>query len=93
MKQKTNYRSWWKKLHKVKKSSLLKQANLFRRVAPERRQGDRRNRAKGTLEPHPAPAGRADGAETLSFSKDADWHDGAIHWFFASYNSGLSFNV
>ena len=36
---------------------------LFRSEAPERRQGDRRDRAHGALEQHPAPAGRADGAE------------------------------
>jgi insertion element IS1 protein InsB len=26
-----------------------------------------------------------------SFSKKADWHDGAIHWFIISHNSSLSF--
>ncbi len=28
--------------------------------------------------------------KTLSFSKDASWHDGVIHWFVVSYNSSLS---
>jgi len=31
--------------------------------------------------------------KTLSFSKDATWHDGVIHWFVVSYNSSLSVNV
>jgi insertion element IS1 protein InsB len=31
--------------------------------------------------------------KTLSFSKDAIWHDGVIHWFVVSYNSSLSVNV
>lgn len=30
--------------------------------------------------------------KTLSFSKDANWHDGVIHWFVVSYNSSLSVN-
>jgi insertion element IS1 protein InsB len=31
--------------------------------------------------------------KTLSSSKDANWHDGVIHWFVVSYNSSLSVNV
>jgi insertion element IS1 protein InsB len=31
--------------------------------------------------------------KTLSFSKDATWHDGVIHWFVVTYNSSLSVNV
>ncbi|ESS65864.1 IS1 transposase [Methyloglobulus morosus KoM1] len=31
--------------------------------------------------------------KTLSFSKDASWHDGVIYWFAVPYNSSLSVNV
>jgi insertion element IS1 protein InsB len=31
--------------------------------------------------------------KTLSFSKDATWHDGVIHWPVVTYNSSLSVNV
>ena len=31
--------------------------------------------------------------KTLSFSKDATWHDGVIHWFVVSYNSSVSVNI
>nr|WP_235557230.1 hypothetical protein [Methyloglobulus morosus] len=35
----------------------------FPKAAPERRQGDRRDRPHGALEQYPAPAGRPHGAE------------------------------
>lgn len=31
--------------------------------------------------------------KTLSFSKDAVWHDGVIHWFVVSHNTSLSVNI
>jgi insertion element IS1 protein InsB len=31
--------------------------------------------------------------KTLSFSKDATWHGGVIHWFVVTYNSSVSVNI